>query len=180
MTAIILKSGRRITVKADDYAENPRRLFDKRGRFVAESSRFEFGADQTFSRSEVLEMEHEFITENWQVFPVYACVRDGVVLSLDAFAGARGTGQIGFLAFPEEFPNAKKEAALALAELNAWLSGGIFCAYVETAKGFDSEIDDCLSGIYAAGEREAAQLAAEQLDLTKGERSELIARLGEF
>ena len=179
MLTINLKSGRRIVVDYDECPENPRDLYGCESHLIVLDCLYRsWGADDEMCAADLSREVKAARRNGCKVFPVYT---DGSNLSTSPnFASyiCLSAKQIGALIFPKGTKDARKRAAWELEALSYWANGLIFAARIEHPNGFEAVTDDCLAGIYADSETEAAkEVIADCLDLTDAERDEALAAL---
>lgn len=179
MLTINLKSGRRIVVDYDETAQNPRREFGAETRLLIVPNR-DFEGDETKDWTEIKAESKAAKAAGAHVFVVYAYVHSGVALSLSPFSCEWDSGAAGVIIVPADVPeeHARQFAKGEIEMLNQYFAGCVYWVRVESPGGFCGVIDDCLGGLYADSEGEAAREAiADYLDLTDAERAEALAAL---
>lgn len=180
MLTINLKSGRRLIVDYDECPESPRDLYGCESRLIVLDCLYRaWGADDEMCAVDIACEVKAARRNGCKVFPVYT---DGSNLSVSPsfFAGCicLSAKQIGALIFPKGTKDARKLAARELEALSYWANGLIFVVRIEHPNGFEAVTDDCLAGIYADSEEEAAkEVITDYLDLTDAERAEALAAL---
>jgi hypothetical protein len=179
MLTINLKSGRRIIIDCDECAENPRREFGAETRLLIVPNR-DFEGDETKDWPEIRAEAKAAKAAGAHVFIVYAYVHSGVALSLSPFSCERDSGAAGVIIVPADVPeeHAFNFAKGEIEMLNQYFAGCVYWVRVESPTGFCGKTDDCIGGIYADSEGEAAREAvSDYLDLTDDERTEALAAL---
>ena len=181
MSELILKStGRRLTVTPDEFAESPR-TWALGTRFYGLACRRSFGADEYMSDAELRTKAREARRAGLNVFPVYAHIHSGVVLSLSAFADRWDSGCCGLMIVNVKDEKAAEDMAAADIEaLNRWLAGCVYCVAIEHPAGYGGEVDESIGSVYADDEADAALQALEYFDLTDAEAKEIRERVTEL
>ncbi|MBD5585273.1 MAG: hypothetical protein HDQ88_09345 [Clostridia bacterium] len=176
-----------IRIEYDQYAENPREMFDNLGKIVYHSNRYMLG-DEDISPDE-FEMPKDAI-----YLPVYANIHGSISLSVSEYAGSWDSGMSGYIYttpdkirefYGDNIPSESdiKEALKGeIAEFSAYLSGEVY-GYRILDRRTGEELDSCWGFYgydycreYAEGEAQGIVDSANQREYDSAVREYLYAR----
>jgi len=137
-----------IEIIHDDYADNPREIYDHIGSMVCFHRRYCIGDKHSFS---IEDLKEKIASDDYYYLPIYMMDHSGISISSTSYQDKWDSGQVGYIILSKEKAmeeNIPAEHALnvlqnEIVEYNSFLTGETWGYQIISPKG--EELDSCYS-----------------------------------